>query len=358
MPISVREATPTEIQNWDAIVRQFPNRRVFHQRSWLQSIEAFTRARPLYLLIERDGALAAAIPGFTFRLAFLKLFASPREGWQTDSMGPVFDRDRLSTGELFAALIPFLESRYGVQHIELASPDLDAQAMRDLGFSGEPLFTYRVRLFPGDEESVLRNVQRKTRSYLRRLSRTGLMATTESDESFVSEFYDQARAVFARRGNAVPFSRRRVLELFRHMMTSDNLLALSVPAPGDRACMATALFLIEGSELHLWGWAHRAQYGRNRPIELLTWTAMRKAMEMGCVSFDMGGGGAGKPKYGGVPDLNNYRWIRSKYAWLRRSRDWARRVYRRQQSLRGRILRRAAAAGSPPVEAEEREANE
>src|SRR2546422_9454137 len=62
------------------------------------------------------------------RLGFVRLFGSPLPGWQTPSMGPVFDRRRVTTQELATSLIVFLERRYGVQHIELMGNDFEAEA--------------------------------------------------------------------------------------------------------------------------------------------------------------------------------------------------------------------------------------
>jgi Acetyltransferase (GNAT) domain len=140
----------------------------------------------------------------------------------------------------------------------------------------------------------------------------------------------------------VPFDEARVLKCFRHLKGAGNLLAVSVSLPDDSKRIATGLFMCDGRELHLWGWAHRTAYGSYCPVELLTWTAMRRAMEAGCTTLDMGGGGDAKRKYGALPDATMHEWMWSRYAWLARARDFAERVYRRQQSVRGRLARKRA----------------
>jgi hypothetical protein len=338
--VLIREATPEEIQAWGELVTRFDSYRIFHKQSWIRSIEAFSGAKPLYLVFEKGGEMVACLPGFLVEIAFLRLFASPREGWQTESMGPVFDPAKISTREMFATLIPFLEQRYGVQHIELACAHLHHKTMKDLGFQGEMLFTYRVALFPDDEDRVIGNMHRRTRTYVRTTQKSGLIAQLETEESFVDEIYDQSKEAFARHGKAVSFSKNRVLHLFRNMKESGNLLAISIREPDDGTCIATGTFLIEGQELCLWSWTHRAQYGRYHPIELLTWTAMQRGMQAGCTTFDMGGGGKAKRKFGAVPDETVYRWIRSRYRWLAWLRELARKALRWQQSLRGRMVQK------------------
>jgi hypothetical protein len=102
------------------------------------------------------------------------------------------------------------------------------------------------------------------------------------------------------------------------------------------------MFMIEGRELSFWGWTHKAQYRWYCPSELLIWTAIEKASEAGCVTFDMAGGGDAKLKFGAVPDESTYRWVRSRYRWLGRLRDWAKKGYRLQQALRGSMAQKRA----------------
>lgn len=338
--VRVRPATVDELSRWDEIVGRFDNCRLFHKRIWLDWLEEFSGARPLYLVFEKGKDVVACMPGFLMTVVFLRLFVSPREGWQTGSMGPVFAKDRISTHELFSALISYLEEKHGVQHIELVSADLDPGSMRALGFRGDPMFTYRVRLFPGDEEQALRAVHKRTRRYLRNGSKAGLSVRVESEESFVNEVYGQAKEVFARGGNAIPFSRMRALQLFRRLKSSGNLLALSVRGPDGGPSMATCIFMIDKPELYGWAWTHRREYGRYHPTEFMTWAAMRRAMEAGCEAFDMAGGGEAKVKFGAVPDETTVRWMRSRYKWLAWLRAGAKKAYRWQQSVRGRIARR------------------
>lgn len=338
--VLIRQATPEEVSVWDDIVSRFDNYRIFHKRSWIKYIEAFSGAQPLYLLFDKGGEIIACLPGFLVKVAWLRIFASPLEGWQTGSMGPVFDPTRISTREIFNALIPFLERHYSIHHMELACAHLDHEVMEDFGYRGERLFTYRIRLFPGEEEQAMRNIKSKTRNQLRKAIKLGLIAKIESEESFVDEFYDQVREVFARRGNIVPFSRKRALQLFQYMKDAGNLLAISIRMPDDGARIATGMFLIEGPELYLWNWTHRTRYRWYCPTELLTWMAMQKGMEAGCTTFDMAGSGDAKAKFGAVPDETVYRWIRSRYQWLASLRTMARKVFKWQQSFRGRIVRR------------------
>jgi len=354
--VLVREISPREAESWDELVGRFPGGRIFHKMVWLRYVESFSGARAVRLVFEKEGEVVGCLPGFLLRKGFvLRVFASPLAGWQTESMGPVFDPSRAAPRELFAALLPFLKARYGAHHVEMTTAHLDHEAADGLGFRVRRFSTYRVPLFPGDEGRALKNIKAKTRNQLRKAIKLGLVARAEEDEAFVSEFYDQTREVFARRGKAVPFDEARVLKLFRHLKEAGNLLAISVSLP-DGKRVAAGLFMRDERELHLWGWAHRTAARWYCPVELLTWTAMQMGMASGCTTLDMAGGGDAKLKFGAVPDAALHEWMWSRYAWLARARDLAERAYRWQQSARGRFTRGRSAGESSTTHAANGEA--
>jgi hypothetical protein len=334
--VQVRELTAPELGDWDSLVRQFDNYRVVHTLAWVRSLEASGFGQGRFLAFEKDGEVVGCMPGLVSTLGPLRVYGSPPPGSQTVSMGPAFDERRVTTAELMDALVPFLERGLGIHHLEIMSPDLDPATMLGLEFRGEPWPTYRVRLFPGDERRTLKQLKDSARRNITRGIKQGLEVRFETDESFVAEHYRQIREVYLRGGNAVNFGRRRVLECFRKLRDSGSLIAVSVYLP-NRANIATGMFSIEGRELLLWTWAHRAEYRWHRPTELMTWTVMQRAIEVGCETFDLMGLGDFKTKFGAELDNRKYRWVRSRYRWLLGVRDLAAKGLQWQQHVRGKV---------------------
>jgi len=339
----VREATAGELEAWDTLIARFWNHRVTHRRSWIESLAGSGCGQPLYLVWEKRGEVVGCMPGLLARVGLWRGFGSPLPGWQTVSLGPVWDRRRVSARELLALVVPYLQLVHRVSYIELMTSDLAPALMRALGFRGEPAPTFRAALYPDDEQRTFRGLKDSARRNVRRAERLGLLVRTEEDESFVDEHYDQLREVYLRGGNAVPFSRRRVHQCFRHMQQAGRLVAVSVRMP-DGTCIATGTFFVDPPELHLWMWAHRTRYRWYRPTELMTWTVMQRALRAGCVSFDLNGEGVFKEKFGAVPDLTKHRWVLSNPPWLTSLRFWAERGYRLQQAIRGHVARLVGAA--------------
>jgi CelD/BcsL family acetyltransferase involved in cellulose biosynthesis len=349
--VIARDASAAERERWDELVGRFANHRVCHTRAWIDSLEACGFGTPLYLVFEKDGDLVGCLPGLVKRVGPFRLFGSPLPGWQTISMGPAFDPGRLSTAELFGALIPHLEKRHGIHHVEVLGRDLDPEAMRALGFGGRPFPTQRVPLYPGDEAKTLKGLKDSARRNIRRAAKLGLIARFEEDEAFVDEHYEQLREVFIRGGNVIPFSRRRVLECFRHLQAAGRLAAISVYLPDNGRNIATGMFTIEGRELILWMWAHRTEARWHRPTEFMTWTVIQRALAAGCESFDLMGVGDFKSKFGGGAESTEHRWARSRYQWMSSLRVAAERAYRWQQGVRGRLLQKRMAESEGDAEA-------
>jgi len=347
--VTVRPATEAEREAWDQLVARFPNCRIVHKRAWIAWLEACGHGTPLYLVFERDGEVVGAIPGLLARIGLLRLYGSPLPGWQTPAMGPVFDPARVSTDALIGALVPFLERRHQVHHVELLSAHLDAGPMQALGFRGEGVPTYRAKLYPGDEARMMKALKESARRNIKRAAKLGLVARIEDDEAIVAEHYAQLREVFVRGGNTVSFGPERAREFFRHMRAAGKLLAVSVYLP-EGVNIATGLFTIDNRELLLWSWAHRTAHRWFRPTELLTWTVITRAMAAGCETFDFMGIGEFKTKFGAELDQTKYRWVRSRYRWLARAREFAERGYRWQQSVRGRIARFRMFGWRPPAD--------
>jgi predicted ATP-grasp superfamily ATP-dependent carboligase len=211
--------------------------------------------------------------------------------------------------------------------------------MRAAGFEGEAVRTLRGPLVPGDEAGTFKQLKMSARRNVKRAQRLGLTVRFEDDDSFVDEHYSQLKEVYRRGGYSVPFGKARVLEFFRRLRASGNLIAASVYLPGGRVSIATGIFTVEGKELLLWMWAHRQHYRWYRPTELMTWSVMQRAVALGCDTFDMMGRGDFKTKFGAEPDDTKIRWLRGRHRWLVAARKVAKSAYGLQQRARGRASR-------------------
>ena len=105
----LREATAGELKNWDDLIARFWNHRVTQRRSWIESLAGSGCGEPLYLVWEKSGEVVGCMPGLLSRVGVWRAFGSPLPGWQTVSLGPVWDRRRVSARELLGVLVPYLQ---------------------------------------------------------------------------------------------------------------------------------------------------------------------------------------------------------------------------------------------------------
>ncbi len=344
--LDLRTASPDEIASWDDLITQFRGSRVTHSTHWIRSLENYFGGEPLYLVYERSSRIVGLLPGLIVEKGPLRLFGSPLPGWQTVSMGPVFDPKLATTAELIDPLPRFLEQNYGVHHIEIMSDRLDPAAMESNHFTGRVEYTFKAPLHPSDPAKTFAGLKGSARRNIRRGERLGLSVRFTDDPDFADEVFEQAAEVYLRGGNVIPFTKERIREFMENMKRGGDLVAAGVYLPDSDICIASSLFTISNNELVLWMWAHRHEYRWHCPTEMMTWTVMKHAMEQGCDRFDLMGRGDFKTKFGASLASDKIRWVRSRYRLLSVARDAAERLYRLQQSLRGRYARRQLAAAA------------
>jgi Acetyltransferase (GNAT) domain len=338
--VEVRAASASELDAWDTLVCRFENHRIFHTRGWIRSLEAYGFGTALYLVFRKDSEIVGCLPGLVKHVGPFRLFGSPLPGWQTLSMGPAFDRERLSTAELVTALIPYLEREHRIDHVEMIGAGLDPEVMQAMGFQSKTFNTRRVPLHPSDEAQTLKGFKDSARRNIRRAIRLGLVPRFEVSEAFLPEHFDQLREAWVRGGNVIPFGQQRVVECFRHLHPAGHLASITISLPNDGPCIASGMFTIEGKELTLWMWAHRTAYRWYRATEYMTWLVIQRALAAGCETMDLWGTNDFKAKFGGGIVSTEQRWVRSRYRWLWGLREAASQAFRWQQRTRGQLLLR------------------
>src|SRR3954469_24236181 len=90
--ILLREASPSELAGWDALVRAFANHRVVHTTAWIRSLEASGFGHPLFLVFERAGEIVGCLPGLVSKVGPSRLSEPPPPASQWVSRGRVFQR--------------------------------------------------------------------------------------------------------------------------------------------------------------------------------------------------------------------------------------------------------------------------
>lgn len=324
--------SPLDMPDWDATVRAYGSKYLFHEACWLRFLERSQRARVHgWKLLDGQGAVLGYFSAATVRKGFFHLLGSPLQGWTTNFMGPLVNEVDA------ASALDVLERDWralGVHYVELCNPALPSPVMRAAGFELDPDATEVVTL--DNEAAMWGRLKGECRNRIRRGLKNGLQVERTQDPAFVREYYAQLQQVFLRQGLGPTYGEDRVRALWETLMPLGKLSALRV-RHGDEV-VATALFPHDERAVYFWGGACRPDAYGLYPNELLHWSAMLAALEAGIPSYNMCGSGGFKRKFGGTT-LVTERWFKPLSPLATVGRLAFKRYVRARQWVSGRLRR-------------------
>ncbi len=331
----VIERVAYEPSAWETDLRRYPDAEVFHSAGWLSFLAASQGAEPVLAVVrDRERLVGHFVGAIVWRFG-IKILGSPLRGWGTESMGFLLEPgvDRVAAA---AALVPFAFRKLGCLHVELTDRHLSSEGMAGSGYSMTVGRSFIVDLRPPEDE-IFGRLHSKTRQYVRLAERNGLRAELATDLGFADEFYEQLREVFARQGLVPPYGVERVRQLIQCVEPTGQLLLLRIRRPSGET-LATGIAVGRNQVAINWGAALPRAHASEHPMQLYWWEAMRYWRSRGALSYDMGGGGQYKDKYGSV-DTPAFSFHRSRFAILHAGRAAVRTLFVARQSIAGRIAR-------------------
>jgi Acetyltransferase (GNAT) domain len=281
--------------SWELTLERLPNRTLYQSPAWLAFL-AETQRGEVILAALRDGSSTVGyFTGLKLRRFGFSLLGSPLPGWTTSYMG--FNlQPGVPVTEAIRALREFAFRELGCVHLEvmdrqLASNEIDGQTLyRD--YDG-----FEIDL-SSSEDTLFGRLHPPCRTCIRKAVRCGVSVEQASDDEFAFEYYAQLEDVFAKQGLRPTYSIDRVRALLRHLQPTGQLLLLRARNSEGRT-IATGIFPAMYDRAYFWGAASWRSSQISRPNELIMWQAMLYWKSRGIQSFDMGGSGDYKRKYGG-----------------------------------------------------------
>ena len=315
---SLDPLTAEECARWDGLISGCPKRELFHRGPWLNYLRESRGVTIGRWLINEGNVTVGYFCGGLLRKGPFRILGSPLKSWGSNFMGPI------PSGELdlrsFLMAVDELAEREQLAMSEMEHRDFTDPVMKEARYEAVPGWTYLVSLAK-DPEVMWGALDATCRNRIRKAMRIGLRVEDTADPVVADEFYDQYCNLLHHKGLGPPYPRAYPRALLRHLKPAGMLLALRVSDPDGRI-LATGLFPHDEHTIYFWGGASW-HAGRDLcPNEILHWTAMRTAAELGLSCYDMCGYGRFKRKFGGAL-VELQRW--HKCYW--RSAKWARRGY-------------------------------
>jgi hypothetical protein len=340
------ERLPYDPAEWAGVLGAFPEAEVYHSPEWLAYLASTQGAEPVVARVLQGERAIGYFVGATVKRFGLRILGSPLSGWGTQVMGFLLD-PRADRAMAARALPGFAFAELGCAYVELGDRRLTSDALHDPDLIVGHATSYLVDL-TGSEAEILGRMRATTRNYVRRAARIGLISETARGVGFADEYHEQLRDVFASHGLVPTYGVDRVRRLIEHLEPSGQVQLIRIREPGG-ASIATTVTIGRNRLAVLWGAAFFRAYAHLHPNEILHWETMRGWRSRGVASYDMGGEGDYKAKYGGeVVDL--YRYRRARYAVLEYGRTAVRRTFYLRQRLAGRRGARVEQSGrtDPP----------
>ena len=279
--------------------------------------------------------------GLIVRKLGLRILGSPFPGWSTDYMGFTLSAG-VDSRQAVRALIKFAFQDLGCVHLEMMDRNLTVNEVGGLAVQYRVYRGFEIDL-TRDEDELFSSMTSACRRCIRKAEKEGIVVEEAHDLEFADEYYAQLKDVFAKQNLVPTYGIDRVRQLITHVHPTGHLLMLRAR---DRLgqCIATGIFPHMNGVMYFWGGASWRQHQLSRPNEAIQWHAMKIGKQQGLRTYDMGGGGEYKRKYGGreieVP------WFRkSKYPWIRYLRDMAQHSHTMRQHWIGRFNRLHADEG-------------
>jgi len=315
---------------WEALDR-FEDRTVFQTREWVQYVAETQNAQPILAELRDGSEVVGYFTGLTLRKFGVRILGSSFPGWATPYMGfnllPGFSRT-----EALAAIEAMAFGELKCLHMEVSDRHFTVENGAQLGFVSEFYTSYQTDLRQ-PEEKIFNSMTSACRRCIRKAEKSGVTVEQAHDLGFADDFYEQLKDVFAKQGLVPTYDVHRVRVLIKHLEPTGHLLLLRA-RDSQGKCIGTGVFPGFNKVAQFWGNASFRSSQILRPNEAIQWYAMRYWKARGIETYDWGGGGSYKEKYGCVP-LSVPWFCKSRYKLLSMLRETARTIVASKQRLHG-----------------------
>jgi hypothetical protein len=326
--------------SWDDGISSHGAAYFYHGSGWIRFLQETQKALPLRFRIVEQGKAVGYLAGLLVRKGPLTILGSPLSGWFTEYMGPIPD-----SGFDISAFLPAVDRwcrRHGVHQIEMGSPLLAEEAMRQAGYDVLAWKTFRVRL-SADETRMWSALEGKARNRIRKALSYGLRVEDCGDSAFAGEHFDMLLDVYAKQNRLPPQSADYFRSLLRNLAPYGQLFCLRVKQ-GERT-VASGFFPHDRRRVYSLSTASRREDQHLCPNDLLHWTVMTLAGRMDLEEYRLGDnyripehGGHFKDKFNGeaTPVL---RFVKNYSLLAKYGRGAYKRLINARQSLRDALRR-------------------
>lgn len=282
---------------WDKLIREFPNKTLFHESAWLDFVTAaYSNTSVDYFEIRRGCELLGYFCATRRRKFVFSFWEGPKS---CIYMAPLV-HPQVEQLEIMQLLTDACQKER-IAHLALCDSHLAPEIMEGCGFVPDHHISQICSLSDG-KDSVWARMYGICRTRIRKAEKSGLTVESATDTGFIDEFYSRFTKVLAHKGKIPGYGINYVHQIFTHLGGADRLFALRVKHEGR--VIAEAYYPHDERAMYFGDAAYDIESLPLCPNELLHWTAMQMAIERDIPIFFMGGDPVPSRftrKFGGTP---------------------------------------------------------
>lgn len=294
MSVDVRQATQSDLEQWNSYVERSPWAGLFHRREALRTLARDTGSDLTRLVGFKGQEPIGIFPVFEVRKGPVTAVVSPPPDVRVPYLGPaplnvegLKQRKAERRHRRFVeGALDWIDDHLAPQytHLRLHRGYPDLRPLDWAGFDVEPSYTYLVDLSDG-RDALLDSFSRDARSNVRDGRDDDGVTVREGDRSDIPFILDRVRERYRSQGISFGLSTRLVTELY------DDLPAGAIrpyvcrvdhrPAGGILVCE-------HGDTVSRWQGGVKTDTGV-AVNDLLDWRVMADAVDRGCTTYDLVG---------------------------------------------------------------------
>ena len=310
--------------DWE-MIESHSDAMVCHSRAWFLFLAATQKIEPVFLRIHHEDSESIFCGGIVRKFG-LKILGSPFPGWSTSYMGCLGTIDRITA---LTAIRDYAFRHLGVVQFECLDAQNDLARVRIAGWNHRIFQNFLLDLTKSEAE-LQSALARDAKYSLSKGKERGVRISLDPpDNEFAGKYEEQMIDVFARQGLRPPYGHDRIAKLLEHLRPGTSILTGWAQNEAGEV-IATNISVGNRNRAYLWGAALDRQFIKLRPTEILQWEMISEWKRRGTLSFDFGGAGEYKRKYGG--DRIETPFVRfSKYPVLESLRNYGQKLYKWRQ---------------------------
>ena len=270
-------------QEWDNVVKQYPECTLFHTSFWCQVIEKTYRVKGYLLQFLHRGKPVGVIP-IWLKKAGLILVGSPLRQTATHFCGPLLDNN-ININDALEALYHYASKELKASYVDITLPySLHIKISKHWNISRPATLIVDLNR---TEDEIWKSFEGRMRTAVRKAQKSGIQVDIiQCSINEIEIFCDMLEKVYGRHGIKPVFP----ISFYKNLLIPRSPYAFLYGARFEGRWIAMALILKYRDWMNYHSAASLREYGKFGANNLLQWKIILDGLKEGIKKYDLGAG--------------------------------------------------------------------